>query len=35
VLDIKNTKNLHHIEDGIHPEKAPPTIHVTDILNQA
>ena len=34
VFNIKNTRNLHRIEDGIYLEKSPPTIHVTDILNQ-
>ena len=35
VFNINNKKNMHHIEDDIYPEKTPPTIHTTDILNQS
>jgi hypothetical protein len=34
VLDKRNTKNLHRIVDGIYPERDPPSIHPTEILNQ-
>ena len=30
-----NTKNLHRIEDGIYPENVLPTMHPTELLNQA
>jgi hypothetical protein len=35
VLDNRNTKNLHRIEDGIYPERVLPTMHPTEMLNQA
>ena len=34
IFNINDKKNMHRIEDGIYPEKAKPTIHVTDILHQ-
>ena len=35
VFDFKDNKNLKHIEDGTYPEKAPPPMTPTDILNES
>ena len=35
VFNQSDTKNMLRIEDGIYPENAAPSIHATEILNQA
>jgi hypothetical protein len=35
VFNDKNKKNFERIEDGIYPEKVPPALQATNILQQA
>ena len=35
VFNDDNKKNFNRIEDGIYPEKVPPALHATNILQQA
>jgi len=35
VFNDDDKKNLKRIEDGIYPEKVPPALHATNILQQA
>jgi hypothetical protein len=35
VFNDENKKNFNRIEDGIYPEKVPPALHATNILQQA